>query len=164
MNVAPRLSQPVVIGDILVSMPSGLLRVAANAITGRVYSSDMTVLFLLAHRFTPDEGGLHAITFSVTSVSQDGAESQPRMVSRSELSAASVVALQSYARDNAVMLFNALGSSPAFYIVGSFERHDRVFSRVGGIVVRRELQAGATGATGPPSCQLTIGPSAFSHR
>ncbi|KAJ8520647.1 hypothetical protein ONZ45_g2593 [Pleurotus djamor] len=166
MNIASLLSpdQSVEMGDALIPTPTGL-RVVANVRTGVVYSFDRTALFLLGRCFIPEEGGVRVNTFSVAFMSQDGSESQQRIVIRSELSAASVVALQNYARENAVMLSSALGSPPVFYIVGSFERHDNTYVRLSGVTVRRQAQAGvAAAAAAPPACQSPQPPSISPHR
>ncbi|KAJ8520645.1 hypothetical protein ONZ45_g2595 [Pleurotus djamor] len=140
-NIASRLApgQAVDIGDILVPLPSGLLRVAANIRTGIVYSTNMNPPFLLGQQFVVGEGGINVLVFNMASVLQDGTESRPHTTTHSRLSSISLAAMQDYVQSNALMLFTALGFPQGFYVVGEFQRQANVFPRVGGIVVRMQV-------------------------
>ncbi|KAJ8520608.1 hypothetical protein ONZ45_g2594 [Pleurotus djamor] len=160
MNVASQLApgQSVELCDILVSLPSGTLRVAANIRTGIVYSTNLTAPSFLGRQFTLAEGGSNIFAFNMASVAPDGTETRSRTITNTRLSATSLAALQDYLRNNAPILFSELGFPRAFFVVGDFQRQDNTFTRVSGIIVRAQVPANdaanvnANGATTVAAC------------
>ncbi|KAJ8515290.1 hypothetical protein ONZ45_g7264 [Pleurotus djamor] len=130
--------QIIEIGDILVSLPSGHLYVAANITTGIVYSASGDMTSFLPHPLILDESKISTFTYNVT-IRGNAPESRSITMSVQQLlGQTSLANFREYLRDNASALLAAAQFPQICYVVVAIGMCDNQYACITGMVLRAQ--------------------------